>query len=62
METVIKEEENKLWIAFDREQISAFDLVRTLGTDQGIKDISIQEPDIESIVAQIYENGLEEVT
>ncbi|MBN1583950.1 MAG: ATP-binding cassette domain-containing protein [Anaerolineae bacterium] len=57
---VIKEEDNKLWIAFDREQISAFDLVRTLGTDQGIKDISIQEASIESIVAQIYENGLEE--
>ena len=59
---MIKEEENKLWIAFDREQISAFDLIRTLGTDQGIKDISIQEASIESIVAQIYENGLEEVT
>ena len=56
---VIKKEENKLWIAFDRDQISAFDLVRTLGTDQGIKDISIREPDIESIVARIYENGLE---
>jgi ABC-2 type transport system ATP-binding protein len=55
---VIKQEENRLWIAFDREQISAFDLVRTLETDLGIKDISIQEASIESIVAQIYENGL----
>jgi ABC-2 type transport system ATP-binding protein len=59
---VIKEEENKLWIAFDREQISAFDLVRTLGTDQGIVDISIQEASIESIVARIYERGLGEHT
>jgi ABC-2 type transport system ATP-binding protein len=59
---VVKVEGNKLWIAFDREQISAFDLVRTLGTDKGIKDISIQEASIESIVAQIYENGLEERT
>jgi len=57
---VIKKEENRLWIAFDREQVSAFDLVRALGTDKGIKDISIQEASIESIVAQIYENGLEE--
>jgi ABC-2 type transport system ATP-binding protein len=57
---VIKKEGNKLWIAFDRDQVSAFDLVRALGTDQGIVDISIQEPNIESIVAQIYENGLEE--
>jgi ABC-2 type transport system ATP-binding protein len=59
---VIKEEANKLWIAFDREQISAFDLVRSLGADQGIVDISIQEPDIESIVARIYEHGLGEHT
>ena len=50
---------NKLWIAFDRAQTSAFDLIRSLGTDQGIVDISIQEPGIESIVAQIYEHGLE---
>jgi ABC-2 type transport system ATP-binding protein len=59
---VVKEEGNRLWIAFDRDEISAFDLIRTLGTDEGIKDISIQEPDVESIVAQIYENGLGEQT
>jgi ABC-2 type transport system ATP-binding protein len=59
---VVKEEGNKVWIAFDREQISAFELIRALGTDQGIVDISIQEPNIESIVAQIYENGLEGAT
>jgi ABC-2 type transport system ATP-binding protein len=59
---VVKTEESKLWIAFDREQVSAFDLVNALGTDKGIKDISIQEASIESIVAQIYENGLGEAT
>jgi ABC-2 type transport system ATP-binding protein len=60
--SVVKVQENKLWIAFDREQISAFDLVGSMGTDKGIKDISIQEADIESIVAHIYENGLAEQT
>jgi ABC-2 type transport system ATP-binding protein len=59
---VVKAEGNRLWIAFDREQISAFDLIRTLDTDKGIVDISIQEPNIESIVAQIYEHGLEGAT
>ena len=59
---VVKEEGNRLWIAFDRDQISAFDLVRSLGADQGIVDISIREPDIESIVARIYEHGLGERT
>jgi len=55
---LVKREANKAWIAFDREQVSAFDLVRSLGQDQGIVDISIQEADVESIVAQIYEHGL----
>ena len=55
---VVKRQANKAWITFDREQVSAFDLVRSLGQDQGIVDISIQEANVESIVAQIYEHGL----
>jgi ABC-2 type transport system ATP-binding protein len=57
---VIREEENRVWVAFDRSQVSAFDVVNALGTDKGIKDISIKEADIESIVAQIYEHGIGE--
>jgi len=57
---IVREEANKLWIAFDRERVSAFDLVHALGTDSGIKDIAIQEAGIESIVEQIYKYGLEE--
>jgi ABC-2 type transport system ATP-binding protein len=57
---IVKEEGNKLWIAFDRARISAFDLIRALGAEDGVKDISIQEASIESIVAQIYEDGIAE--
>ncbi|MBN1877141.1 MAG: ATP-binding cassette domain-containing protein [Anaerolineae bacterium] len=56
---VLREEVNKLWIAFDRDEISAFALVTALGSDKGIKDIAIKEPDIETIVAQIYERGID---
>ena len=58
--TVVKEETNKLWIAFNRNQISAFDLIATLERDKGIIDVSIKEETIESIVTQIYESGMGE--
>lgn len=54
---VVKTEENKLTIEFDREQISAFDLILSLKDQQGILDLSIKEENIESIVTRIYEQG-----
>lgn len=54
---VVKTDENKLTIEFDREQISAFDLILSLKDQQGILDISIKEENIESIVTRLYEQG-----
>jgi ABC-2 type transport system ATP-binding protein len=54
---VVKEEDNKLFIEFDREQISAFDLILSLKEHRGIADISIKEENIETIVTHIYEKG-----
>jgi ABC-2 type transport system ATP-binding protein len=54
---VVKEEDNKLFIEFDREQISAFDLILSLKEHKGIADISIKEENIETIVTKIYEKG-----
>lgn len=52
-----REEENKLVIEFDREKISAFDLILSLKDQPGILDISIKEENIETIVTRIYEQG-----
>jgi ABC-2 type transport system ATP-binding protein len=57
---VVKEGVNKLWIAFNRDQISAFDLIASLERDKGLIDVSIKEETIESIVTQIYESGMGE--
>ncbi len=56
---VVHEEENELWVEFDREQVSAFDLIASLERDKGISDVSIKEETIESIVARIYQNGVQ---
>ena len=55
---VVKKEENKLWIEFNRDDVSAFDLIGSLERDKGILDVSIREKDIESILTQIYEEGI----
>jgi len=60
MGKVAKEEENELWIEFDRDQVSAFDLIASLEKDKGIVDVSIKEENIESIVARIYQNHLQD--
>ena len=55
---VVHEEENELWVEFDRDQTSAFDLIASLERDKGITDVAIKEENIESIVARIYQNGV----
>ncbi len=60
---IVQQEANKVWIAFNRDEVSAFDLIGALGqgaqaAGNGIKDISIEEPHIESIVGQIYQHGV----
>jgi hypothetical protein len=57
---VIRVEENELWIEFDREEVSAFDLIRSLEHAKGIVDVSIQDETIESIVAGLYQDRRED--
>ena len=56
--TVIKDEGLKKSIRFLREQGTAIDLITTLGKKYVIKDVSIQEAEIESIIREIYEHGM----
>lgn len=52
---VVRREQNKLWIEFDRTRISAYHLAGLVGEGHDVADISIVEEDIESIVTRIYE-------
>ena len=56
--TVIKDEGLKKSIRFLRDQGTAIDLITTLGKKYVIKDVSIQEAEIESIIREIYEHGM----
>jgi len=57
---VVQEAENELWVEFDRDQISAFDLIASLERDKGITDVAIKEENIESIVTRLYQDGMQE--
>jgi ABC-2 type transport system ATP-binding protein len=57
---VVRESENELWVEFDRDRVSAFDLIASLERDKGITDVAIKEETIESIVTRLYQNKMEE--
>lgn len=55
---VIRREGNRIWLAFDRDTISASDAITRLTAHYEIQDLTISEPEIEEIVRQIYQSGI----
>lgn len=46
------------WLQFDRDAISAADLISTVASHAPVRDVTLEEPAIEDIIRQIYEGGL----
>jgi ABC-2 type transport system ATP-binding protein len=46
------------WLRFRREEITAAALIAAVSTRYRIRDLTIEEPEIEGIVRRIYEEGL----
>ena len=49
---------NRIWLAFDRDIISASEVIAQLTARYEIQDLTISEPEIEEIVRRIYELGV----
>ena len=49
---------NRIWLAFDRDTISASEVIAQLTARYEIQDLTISEPEIEEIVRRIYELGV----
>jgi len=47
----------RLWLSFDREATTAAALIADVAARYGVRDLTVEEPDIESVVRGIYENG-----
>ncbi|MFO7793643.1 MAG: ATP-binding cassette domain-containing protein [Candidatus Nanohaloarchaea archaeon] len=54
----IKNTDDGLEVVFDREVISASDLMRIILEDYEVQDFQIREPDIEEVVKKVYNEGI----
>ena len=55
---LIRRDGNRIWLAFDRDTISASEVITQLTARYEIQDLTISEPEIEEIVRRIYEMGV----
>lgn len=54
---VFKEEASRFWIRFNRDVVSASELIAQITQTHNIKDLTVEEPEIESIISRIYQEG-----
>lgn len=52
--TVIKQEGLKIWYQFEKESISASELIAALSQKLPIQDISVKEPNVEDAIREVY--------
>jgi len=55
---IARREGSRLWLTFRRDEISAPELIAAIAGRYPIRDLSLEEPDIEGVVRRIYETGL----
>ena len=53
-----RHEENRIWLAFDRDTLPASEVIAQLAARYEIQDLTISEPEIEEIVRRIYKFGM----
>ncbi len=54
---VVRRDGPRQWLRFHREQVAAADLIARVAALADVRDLTIEEPDIESVVARIYTDG-----
>ena len=55
--TLIKQDGPRRWLRFERDAISASNLIAEIAASHQLLDVAIEEPKIEEIVRRIYEEG-----
>ncbi len=56
--TVVREQGCKKWLTFDNDNFGIGEVIGTIASRYKIKDISVNEPSVESIIRNIYNNRL----
>lgn len=56
---IVKEENNKKWFRFMKNELQVSRLISELTEKYDIVDLTVQEPEIESIIREVYEGGID---
>lgn len=55
---VVRREANRIWLRFNRDELSASELIARVSARVAICDLTVEEPEIEGIISRIYQEGL----
>lgn len=57
--TVLEREGHRIKFEFDRSRVRADELIVALSSKSELRDVTIEEPELETIIRQIYQHGLD---
>lgn len=55
---LLRREGPRVWLRFDRERVTAAALIAEVAARCPVRDLTVEEPEIEAVVRRIYENGI----
>ncbi|MBP2017928.1 ABC-2 type transport system ATP-binding protein [Symbiobacterium terraclitae] len=55
---VVRREANRIWLRFNRDELSASELISRVSARYAIRDLTVEEPEIEGIISRIYQEGI----
>lgn len=54
----VRQEGHKFWLRFNRDLVSASELIARVSRQHSIRDLTVEEPEIEAIISKIYQEGM----
>jgi ABC-2 type transport system ATP-binding protein len=57
--TLVREEGPRKWLRFERDAVSAADLIARVAASYRVRDLTLEEPEIEEIVRRVYTEGIQ---
>ncbi|BAD41649.1 ABC transporter ATP-binding protein [Symbiobacterium thermophilum] len=55
---LVRRDGHRIWLRFNRDELSASELIARVSARCAIRDLTVEEPEIEGIIARIYQEGI----
>lgn len=53
----VRREGSCVWLRFDGYRLTASALIHRLSRDYAVRDLTVQEPELEEVIRRVYEHG-----